>query len=181
MRGLGRYLTSYVLDFFRERMSREEVSALRVVRVLACGEGMVAFAQSAFPEAEVVESAQLRGLGARRRAHFDAACIAMTGGEAGERRRALLSGATHVLLVPSPDYIYRLGMRAGAAAWTWAIVDRFLLAPLALLWLVFTEAGFVLLHSRGAKQRRTCYDGAMGEPAGSQAEAACAEREGTTP
>jgi hypothetical protein len=48
--------------------------------------------------------------------------------------KALLSGARHKLLVPSPDYLYRFGMRRGPLALAWAVVDRFALAPVALVW-----------------------------------------------
>jgi len=135
MSGLVRYLAGYLLDSFRERVTREDFAGETVRRAVACGEGMEAVARGLFPAAEVVEAAQFPSTRAMRRARFDAAVIAMRGEATGPRLRAALSGARHILLVPSPDYVYRLGMRRGAAALVWALVDRLLLAPLALMWL----------------------------------------------
>jgi hypothetical protein len=64
----------------------------------------------------------------------------MSGGNQRQRVVALLSGARHTLLIPSADYVYRLGMRAGWPALLWAIADRFIVAPFALLWFLMIAA-----------------------------------------
>ena len=120
-----RYLSSYVLDFFRERVTPEDFAGERVrgVRLVGEAELLTSVAERMFPGAKI-------GGGPA-----EAVVIGMTGGEVGERLRALLGRARHKLLVPSPDYVYRFGMRRGPRAMLWAILDRFVLAPLALLWL----------------------------------------------
>jgi len=134
-------LSGYVLDFFRARVTSEDFAEAAVRRVVICGEGMEAVARRVFPEAEVLEIAAFATLRALRQARVDAAVIEMRGGERGPRRRALLSGARHLLLVPSPDYVYRLGIGRGFWAFAWAVADRFLLAPVALLWLGVLSLG----------------------------------------
>ena len=122
---MTRYLSSYLLDFFRERVTPEDFRDERVLRVRLVGEAEVltSVAQRMFPGAKI-------GGGPA-----EAVVIGMTGGEVGERLRALLGRARHKLLVPSPDYVYRFGMRRGPRAMLWAILDRFVFAPVALLWL----------------------------------------------
>jgi MoaA/NifB/PqqE/SkfB family radical SAM enzyme len=135
MRGLLRYPVAYLLGVLRERVTPEDFAGQAVTRVLVCGEGMEPVARRLFPEAAPQDVASLGGLWAVRRARFDAACIAMTGGEVGPRMRGLLAGARHTLLVPSPDYVYRLGVRGSLGARVAAWADRLLVSPLALVWL----------------------------------------------
>ena len=117
------YLSSYVLDFFRERVTPGDFAGERVrgVRLVGEAELLTSVAQRMFPGAKI-------GGGPA-----EAVVIGMTGGEVGERLRALLGRARHKLLVPSPDYVYRFGMRRGPGALAWAALDRFVLAPLALV------------------------------------------------
>jgi hypothetical protein len=138
MKSLFRYLAGYVLDFFRERVTAEDFRGEQVRRVLLTS-GFEPRGQQTvrrmFPQAALYAFPRPPGLRRIRSARFDASCIAMAGGGAWERLAAVLSGSRHKLLIPSPDYVYRLGMRRGGAALTWAVTDRFLLAPLALAWL----------------------------------------------
>ena len=129
---------AYVLNFFRERVSVDDFRTADVHRVLivpgldAAG---VAVARRLFPDAELVRLTPGMGLWEVRGLKANVACIPMAGGSVRDRLIAMLSGARHKLLLPSPDYIYRFGLRRGRAALLWAVVDRFLLAPVALLWL----------------------------------------------
>ena len=122
---MTRYLSSYLLDFFRERVTPEDFRDERVLRVRLVGEAelLTPVAQRLFPGAEISGGPA------------EAVVIGMTGGQIGKRLRALLSRARHKLLVPSPDYVYRFGMRRGPGALLWAMLDRFVFAPVALLWL----------------------------------------------
>ena len=135
-----RYLSGYILDFFRERVTPEDFAGERVGRVRAVGgaEWLAAVARRMFPGAEV-------GAG-----QAEAVAIEMAGGPAGERVRALLGRGRHKLLVPSPDYVYRFGMRRGGGALLWAVLDRFVLAPVALLWLA---AMALVWYVTGANRR----------------------------
>ncbi|MCJ7752222.1 MAG: radical SAM protein [Armatimonadetes bacterium] len=138
MKALARYVAGYVLDFFRQRVDADDFRGDAVQHLLV-GPGLDDASLSAlrrlFPAAEFHSFGPRTGLWPLRRLRADAVCIAMTGGRLRERLLALLSGARHTLLLPSPDYIYRLGLRRGPAALLWALIDRFLLAPIALLWL----------------------------------------------
>lgn len=138
MNALARYAAGYVLDFFRQRVDADDFSGETVHRVLT-GPGLDDASLSAlrriFPAAEFRSFGPHTGLWPLRRLRADAVCIAMAGGPLRGRLVALLSGAKHTLLMPSPDYIYRLGLRRRPAALLWALIDRFLLAPIALLWL----------------------------------------------
>jgi len=137
MRGLLRYCAGYVLDFFRERVTGADLGAPPVLRVLVTpgfDEQCLGAIHRAFPGASFHTLGAGDGVLRLRGMRFDAACIAMSGGHERARMRALLSGARHKLLVPSPDYLYRFGMRRGAFALAWALVDRFALAPVALVW-----------------------------------------------
>ena len=137
MRGLLRYPgVAYLLGVLRERMRRRIFAGQAITRVLVCGEGMEPVARRLFPEAAPQDIGGSVGLWAVRRARFDAACIAMTGGDvgrgcagAGRCGVATAAGALARLRLPTGD-------ACGAAVWVWAIGDRFLLAPLALVWLV---------------------------------------------
>jgi hypothetical protein len=138
MRGLVRYAAGYVLDFFRERVTAEDFRGERIRRVLLTSD-LDAAARARV--AQMLPSAEMRvigrsGLPQVRRSRPEVACIGMAGG-AGPRERvlALLSGARHTLLIPSPDYVYRFGMRRGWPALLWGVTDRFALSPLALVWL----------------------------------------------
>ena len=138
MKALARYAAGYVLDFFRERVEAQDFRGETIRRALI-GPGFDETGLSAlrrmFPEAAFRRFGARTDLWRLRRLRFDAVCIAMAGGRLRDRLVGVLSGARHTLLLPSPDYVYRLGMRRGGAAFLWALVDRFLLAPIALLWL----------------------------------------------
>jgi hypothetical protein len=107
---------------------------LRVLVTSDLSEESRASIRDVFPRAALHALGPGEGLWHVRRQRFDAACVGMTGGGQRERVVALLSGARHKLLIPSPDYVYRLGMRAGWPALMWAAADRFIIAPFALLW-----------------------------------------------
>ena len=138
MKALARYAAGYVLDFFRQRVDADDFRGDSVQRLLV-GPGLDEASLSAlrrlFPAAEFHSFGPRTGLWPLRRLRAHAVCIAMTGGPLRGRLVAMLSGAEHKLLMPSPDYIYRLGLRRDPAALLWALIDRFLLAPIALLWL----------------------------------------------
>ncbi|UCC69452.1 MAG: radical SAM protein, partial [Armatimonadota bacterium] len=138
MRALLRYAAGYVIDFFRERVTAADFAGESVGRVLltpGLGPEDAEAVRRLFPGAELRSLDGRTNLWRVRRCGFDAACIAMAGGGIRERVAALLSGAPHKLLVPSPDYIYRLGIRVGPCGLVWGVVDRFLIAPFALAWL----------------------------------------------
>jgi len=137
---MTRYFASYVLDFFRERVTPEDFAGERVrgVRLVGEAELLTPVALRMFPGAEIGDGPA------------EAVVIAMTGGQVGERLRALLSRARHKLLVPSPDYVYRFGMRRGPGALLSAVLDRFVLAPLALVWLGMLALG---LYTTGRARR----------------------------
>ena len=159
MRDLVRYLAGYLLDQFRERVTAEEATAAGPGRVLVTP-GFDSTARSAirrtFPRAELFAFGNRSSLASVRRGRFDVCCIPMSGGGTRERLIGLLSGARHKLLIPSPDYVYRLGMRAGWPALIWAVVDRFLLAPVALAWLgliaTWLYAAGVVGRARGSAE-----------------------------
>ena len=159
MRDLVRYAAGYVVDFFRERVTAGDFREERVGRVLV-GAGLDEKSWTTvyrrFPEAELRLFHGRIGLWRVRKARPDAVCIPMAGGGLRERAIGLLSGAKHKLLVPSPDYVYRLGMRKGSAALLWAAVDRFALAPLALIWLGAAAVGMYVtgLVGRAAAAER---------------------------
>ncbi len=138
MKALIAWAAGYVLDFFRERVSAESFRPGEVRQVLVApgldAAGLAA-AHRLFPGAQFHTPPPPLRLLTVRRLKCEAAIIPMAGGSVRARVIAMLSGARHKLLVPSPDYIYRFGLRRGPAALLWAVVDRFLLAPLALLWL----------------------------------------------
>jgi hypothetical protein len=142
MRSLIRYLASYLVDSFRERVAPDDFPPERIRRVWALDAEAATVARRFFPEAEVA-------VGDRGAGQHDAVVIPMRGGEIGLRLSALLGSARHRLLVPSPDYVYRFGMRRGALALAWAVVDRLLLLPLALLWLGAVTVG---LYGSGLAQ-----------------------------
>jgi len=153
MKTVLRYFASYVLDFFRERVTGEDFCSERAIRVLvAPGTDARTWstARKIFPEAELFGLNNASSLFRVRAARFDAACICMAGGGLKERLVALVSGARHKLLIPSPDYVYRFGMRGGCAALVWAVVDHLLLAPLGLVWLVAVACW---MYARGLPQR----------------------------
>jgi MoaA/NifB/PqqE/SkfB family radical SAM enzyme len=147
MTGLARYLSQYLLDSFRERLALGDLRADGVRSVRIAGEAdeeTRALTAALFPAAETTSGPA------------DAVIIPMAGGPVGARLRALFSRAHHKLLVPSPHYIYRFGMRRGLPALLWAILDRVLLAPLALLWLGFLGLGlYVSGLARAADERHT--------------------------
>jgi len=134
MRALIRYLASYLVDSFRERVAPEDFTPERIRRVWALDDEAAAVARRFFPEAEVATGDPGPG-------RHDAVVVPMRGGEIGPRLAALLGAARHKLLAPSPDYVYRFGMRRGPLALAWALVDRLLLAPVALLWLAMLTFG----------------------------------------
>jgi radical SAM protein with 4Fe4S-binding SPASM domain len=128
-----------VLDFFRERVSAEDFRNEDIKRVLlatATDDQTLSTLRRLFPQAEFRSAGARTDLWRVRRLRFDVACVSMRGGDARSRLIPLLSGAKHTLLVPSPDYLYRLGLRRGVADIYWALVDRLVLAPIALLWLL---------------------------------------------
>ncbi len=144
MKALIRCAAGYVLDFFRERVASEDFRRESVERVLLTtpmDEGTLAALRRLFPEAEFRSAGSTIGLWRARRLRFDVACIGMSGGSTRPRLVSLLSGARHKLLVPSSSYCYRLGLSQGPARTYWALVDRFLLAPIALLWLAVLWLG----------------------------------------
>jgi MoaA/NifB/PqqE/SkfB family radical SAM enzyme len=144
MQTLTRYAAGYVLDFFRERVSSEDFRDEEIGHVLVPVEGdprITRAVRRLFPQAELRSAGPGTDLWRARRMPFDVACVAMRGGSVRSRLIPLLSGARHILLVPSPDYLYRLGLRRGSAAMYWALIDRFLLAPIALLWLGVLAVG----------------------------------------
>ena len=113
-----RYAAGYVLDFFRERVAGEDFRGESIGRVLLTApmDGrMLAALGRLFPEAEFRLVGPTTGLWRVRRLRFDVACIGMSGGDTRTRLVSLLSGARHKLLVPSPDYCYRLGLGEGPA------------------------------------------------------------------
>jgi hypothetical protein len=144
MRALARYLAGYLLDSFRERVTEEDFREEEITRVLVAP-GLETPALEAvrrmFPQAEIRALDPAAGIWAARRERPQAAVISMSGGLLRPRVACLLSGARHKLLIPSPHYLYRFGMRRGALALTWTVVDRLLLAPLALLWLGVVSVG----------------------------------------
>ncbi len=144
MRGLAGCAVGYVVDFFRERVAAADFASERIGRVLVTpdfDEEDLAAVRRLFPDAEVRRLDRRTDLWRARKLRFDVACVAMKGGAVRERLAALASGARHRLLVPSPDYVYRLGMRSGVPALLWGAVDRFLVAPLALVWLAAIAIG----------------------------------------
>jgi len=137
MSAMLRYLAGYWLDFLRERVTAEDFGGADVRRVLVTpglSPESLAAVRRMFPRARLYAADPRWTLAAVRGFGFDAACVSMTGGELRPRALALFSRARHRLLIPSPDYIYRLGLRRGWAALVWAVVDRLLLAPVALVW-----------------------------------------------
>ncbi len=144
MKALVRYAVGYIFDFFRERVTAEDFAEERARRVLlspGLDAASVAAVRAMFPGAELRTCDRSTNLWRARRVRFDAACIPMAGGDLRGRMIGLLSGARHKLLLPSADYVYRLGMRRGTPALLWAMVDRLLLAPLALVWLGVLAVG----------------------------------------
>jgi MoaA/NifB/PqqE/SkfB family radical SAM enzyme len=143
--GLLHYLAGYVMDSFRERLATDELRAENVRRVRVAGEAddeVRALVTRMFPGAEIVTGPT------------DAVVIPMRGGAVGPRLQALLGRARHKLLVPSPHYVYRFGMRRGLPALLWAITDRLLLAPAALLWLGVIAGWMSLRGLMGAAKER---------------------------
>ncbi len=153
MRAMLRYAAGYLLDFLRERVTAADFEHESITRVLigaSLDQSARTCVRRLFPQAEIRSfdgGTQLLHL---RRLRGDVACIGMAGGGVRERLLGLLSGARHRLLLPSPDYVYRLGIRKSAPALLWALVDRFLLAPIALLWLCLTA---VFMYSLGLIRR----------------------------
>lgn len=144
MKGLVRLAAGYILDFFRERVTADDFQGERVARVCVgrgVGERGLRAVQTVFPQAELRAFDGGTTLWQMRRLRCDAACVSMAGGGIRERLLGFLSGARHKLLIPSPDYLYRFGMRQGPGALLWAAVDRFVLAPLSLLWLAVAAVG----------------------------------------
>ncbi len=138
MRAWPRYAVGYVLDFFRERVEADDFRGETIRRALIApglDDKSLSALRGMFPEAEFRAIDGGADLWRLRRLHFDVVCLPMAGGRLRQRLLGLLSGARHTLLLPSPDYIYRLGIGRGAGAFFWAAIDRFLLAPIALLWL----------------------------------------------
>ena len=164
------YAAGYVLDFFRERVTASDFEGERVSRVLVAPgfdqAGMEAV-RRLFPAAELHSLDPRSGVWSIRRLRADVACIPMSGGSVRARLVAMASGARHKLLIPSPDYVYRFGMRRGLPRWCWAVVDRFLLAPLALIWLLLV-AGW--MYAGGAVGRSVAAErsGASTSPRGSR-------------
>ncbi len=152
MRDLVRYLAGYALDSFRERVTGQDFRDAGVRRLLVVPGpgGAKEAARRLFPGVEVSELRRPAGLWEIRRGRFDAVLIPMAGGGWRNRILGLLSGARHKVLVPSPDYCYRLGMRRGPPVLLWTIVDRFLVAPLALAWLALAA---LWLHTSGVAGR----------------------------
>jgi len=144
MRALARYLAGYLLDSFRERVTEEGFREEEITRVLVAP-GLEAPALDAvrrmFPQAEIRALDPAAGIWAARRERPQAAVISMSGGPLRPRVACLLSGARHKLLIPSPHYLYRFGMRRGLPPLLWAVVDRLLVAPLALVWLGLLAMG----------------------------------------
>jgi MoaA/NifB/PqqE/SkfB family radical SAM enzyme len=138
MRALARYLVGYLLEACRERVTVSDFQGEEIARVLVAPgldeRGRAAVARM-FPRATVT-ALGAAGLWEVRRQRFHVAVIPMAGGPWGPRVLGLLSGARHKLLVPSPDYLYRLGNRRGPLAWIGCVGDRLLLAPFALVWLL---------------------------------------------
>jgi MoaA/NifB/PqqE/SkfB family radical SAM enzyme len=137
------YAAGYVLDFLRERVTAADLAGERINRVLLApgfDEAGREAVRRLFPNAELSTFNLGSSLWAVRRLRPDVACIPMAGGATRDRLVAMLSGARHKLLIPSPDYVYRFSMRRGALRLCWAMVDRFLLAPFALLWFVMVAA-----------------------------------------
>jgi len=138
MSAMLRYLAGYLLDFLRERVTAEDFAGQSTRRVLV-GPGLDknawALIRAMFPAAELRSYGERTSLWRVRRRRFDVVCIPMAGGSQRARVLGFLSGARHILLVPSPDYVYRFCLRAGPVSVYWALVDRFVLAPLMLLWL----------------------------------------------
>ena len=138
MTALIHYAAGYILDFFRERVSEDDFGDEEVTRVAVpthLDEESLHRLRRLFPAAEFRSAGPRTDLWRVRRLRFDVACIPMRGGQIRWRLIAVLSGARHKLLLPAPDYVYRLGMRKGAAELLWALIDRFVLAPIALIWL----------------------------------------------
>ncbi len=138
MKALLRCAAGYVIDFFRERVDAGDFRTASITRALVApglDERGVAAVHKLFPEAELRIFGPQTDLFHIRRQRFDLVCIPMAGGSVRERLVGLLSGARHKLLLPSPDYVYRLGIRRAWPAVAWAVVDRFLIAPLALVWM----------------------------------------------
>ena len=105
MSELARSAAGYILDFFRVRVTAEELRASGVRRVLVApglDPEALRLLRRAFPEAEFRSLDPNGGLLPLRRRRFDVACIPMAGGNARGRLMALLSGARHKLLAPSP-------------------------------------------------------------------------------
>ncbi|MBN1458654.1 MAG: radical SAM protein [Armatimonadetes bacterium] len=153
MSAMLRYLGGYLLDFLRERVTAEEFAGQPIRRVLVGpGSGKQAWAaiRAMFPQAELRSYGDSTGLWRVRRRRFDVVCISMTGGSLRARVVGFLSGARHILLMPSPEYVYRFGLRAGPVAVYWALADRFVLAPLMLVWL---GALAVFAYATGLVQR----------------------------
>lgn len=139
MRTLLRHAGGYVLDSLRERVTADDFLGERAARVVFSahpGAEGVAAIRRLLPSAEMRVLAPGTDLVGLRALRPDVVCLPMTGGGMRGRLLCLLSGARHVLLLPSPDYIYRLGLRRGWAALLWALIDHFLVAPAALLWLL---------------------------------------------
>jgi len=146
-------LAGYVLDFLRERVTAADFAGERINRVLLAP-GLDEAGREAvrwlFPNAELSTFDLGSSLWAVRRLKPDVVCIPMSGGPTRDRLVAMLSGARHKLLIPSPEYVYRFGMRRGALRLCWAVIDRFLLAPLALAWFVMVAAW---MHAAGLVAR----------------------------
>jgi MoaA/NifB/PqqE/SkfB family radical SAM enzyme len=133
------YAAGYVLDFFRERVTGADFEGEhigRVIRAPGFDEAGEEAIRRLFPRAELRTFDRQTSLWALRTLRPDVICIPMAGGDVKSRLVAMLAGARHELLIPSPDYIYRFGMRRGLPRLCWAVVDRFLFAPFALMWLM---------------------------------------------
>jgi len=161
------YFAGYVLDFFRERVTASDFAlgagfvkpaCIRVLIAPGMDEASVAALGRMFTGAEFFEPDETASIWAMRKLRPDVVAIPMSGGNARVRLAALLSGARHKLLIPSPDYIYRFGMRRGALRLCWAVMDRFLLAPFALVWFFLVAAWMktsgLVGRSAAAEQRR---------------------------
>ncbi len=149
MTALLRYLAGYFASSLAERVGRHEFAEDGIARVLVApgldpaGEETV---KEMFPGAEVIRLDRRDGLRAARAAGAQAAVIPMTGGPLRPRLAALFSGARHKLLMPSADYVYRLGSRRGPAALFGLTVDRLLLWPVGLLRLALSA---LCMHATG--------------------------------
>jgi len=148
-----RWIAGYVLDFFRERVTAEDLGGETIARVLIPSRlknDILAAVRSAFPKAEFRTYGPRVDLWRVRSLKCDVAIVSMAGGALRERFIGLLSGARHRLLVPSADYWYRFGLPGGVGGWLWGLLDRFILAPAAILWLALLAAW---LYATGVVRR----------------------------